>query len=389
MSYTAKIVIPKINSDRDVKLYIYRSLNADDINTISKVSELQPVIIVDQSIAVTRKINGKDSYMIIDDPNENNDPGITYLGPTINTVPIHEYETTVNIININNNTFVNELILSPLELEHREGLVYYYSVIGVIEDDNRMTHLSKVSGVLINYIGKEELKRQVWSCNDYNDSDDDEWELVNTLEYNEAEENIKIGNITRPYNISSLGLPMVEKVPKIPEENINVSVNSLISDTYMILEIENPWKGNNERYNYRRLKSYKIRNIYENNIGEFSVPTYQSLLPVPIEKMVILMQENPEDENNMLNVNDTEHEKFEVIRREGIFYNRKDHKSLSYNRWSIPLEENKLSVFSETSVQENINIQISGNTGNTYVFDIYLIDVYQNVSEPSHYVINT
>ena len=183
MSYTAKIVIPKINSDRNVKLYIYRSLNADDINTISKVSELQPVIIVDQSIAVTRKINGKDSYIVIDDPNENNDPGITYLGPTINTVPIHEYETTVNIININNNTFVNELVLSPLELEHREGLVYYYSVIGVIEDDNRMTHLSKVSGVLINYIGKEELKRQVWSCNDYNDSDDDEWELVNTLEY--------------------------------------------------------------------------------------------------------------------------------------------------------------------------------------------------------------
>ena len=386
---SSKLVIPKINSNKDVKIYVYRSTNADDINTISKISELQPVIIIDQSVAVTRTIDGKKCYLVLDEPNVTEDPGITYIGPSVNTVPITEYETSINLIHINNSTFVNELILTPLELTHSEGIMFYYSIIGVIEDDNQMTHLSKVNGVLIEYISKENLKREVWSCDDYNDSGDDEWNLVTTLEYDENKEKIEIGNINRDYAISRFGIPMVEEVPKIPLENISINVNSLFSNSYMVLSIENPWKKGNEKYNYRKLKSYKIRNVYENNYGEFSVPTYQSSLPTTIEKILIFMQENPKNVNTVIGINDENHEKFEVIRREGIYYNNREHKSLSYNRWSIPLENNKISVFSETSIQENINIQISGTTGNTYVFDIYLIDVYQNVSEPSHYVINT
>ena len=386
---SSKLVIPKINSNKDVKIYIYRSTNADDINTISKISELQPIIIIDQSVAATRTIDGKKCYLVLDEPSVTEDPGITYIGPSINTVPITEYETSINLIHINNSTFVNELILTPLELTHSEGIMFYYSIIGVIEDDNQMTHLSKVNGVLIEYISKENLKREVWSCDDYNDSEDDEWNLVTTLEYDENKEKIEIGNINRDYAISRFGIPMVEEVPKIPLENISVNVNSLFSNSYMVLSIENPWKKGNEKYNYRKLKSYKIRNVYENNYGEFSVPTYQSSLPTTIEKILIFMQENPKNVNTVIGINDENHEKFEVIRREGIYYNNREHKSLSYNRWSIPLENNKISVFSETSIQENINIQISGTTGNTYVFDIYLIDVYQNVSKPSHYVINT
>ena len=386
---SSKLVIPKINSNKDVKIYVYRSTNADDINTISKISELQPIIIIDQSVAATRTIDGKKCYLVLDEPSVTEDPGITYNGPSINTVPITEYETSINLIHINNSTFVNELILTPLELTHSEGIMFYYSIIGVIEDDNQMTHLSKVNGVLIEYISKENLKREVWSCDDYNDSEDDEWNLVTTLEYDENKEKIEIGNINRDYAISRFGIPMVEEVPRIPLENISINVNSLFSNSYMVLSIENPWKKGNEKYNYRKLKSYKIRNVYENNYGEFSVPTYQSSLPTTIEKILIFMQENPKNVNTVIGINDENHEKFEVIRREGIYYNNREHKSLSYNRWSIPLENNKISVFSETSIQENINIQISGTTGNTYVFDIYLIDVYQNVSEPSHYVINT
>ena len=386
MGYIAQLTIPKIKSDTNLKLYVYRSTNADDINTISKVANMQPILVIDQNIAEVHTVNGKECYIVNDTPDETID-GVSYNGPQLNVVPIKEYETEINLIMLNSYTPVNELILNPLELNHKEGIVFYYSVIGVDEVNNQMTHLSKVNGVLVNYIQTKDLTREVWSCDDYNDNENDVWEKVNTVEYNETSESIRIGNINRPYLIEKLGLPMVQKVPKISE--INVSLHSLISNTFMVLEIQNPWQNNNQEFNYRKLKSYKVRNVYNSIYGEFSVPTYQSKLPVSIEKMVILMRTNPDDVNDVIDIDDQNAKKFEIIRRDGIFYDRLKHKSLGYNSWNIPLENNELSVFSESSVQETINIQISGTVGNVYVFDIYLIDVYRNVSENCHYILET
>lgn len=386
MGYIAQLTIPKIKSDTNLKLYVYRSTNADDINTISKVANLQPILVIDQNIAEVHTVNGKECYIVNDTPDETID-GVSYNGPQLNVVPIKEYETEINLIMLNSYTPVNELILNPLELNHKEGIVFYYSVIGVDEVNNQMTHLSKVNGVLVNYIQTKDLTREVWSCDDYNDNENDVWEKVNTVEYNETSESIRIGNINRPYLIEKLELPMVQKVPKISE--INVSLHSLISNTFMVLEIQNPWQNNNQEFNYRKLKSYKVRNVYNSIYGEFSVPTYQSKLPVSIEKMVILMRTNPDDVNDVIKIDDQNAKKFEIIRRDGIFYDRLKHKSLGYNSWSIPLENNELSVFSESSVQDTINIQISGTVGNVYVFDIYLIDVYRNISENCHYILET
>ena len=378
-----KLIIPKMNDIE--KLYIYRSINSNDINTISKISNLEPIIVIDQSILQPVDVNGEQCYIAYDEY-INNVEGLTYNGPVINTVSNIEYETDINLIMLTPYTFVNELILSPLEITNKEGTMYYYSVIGVNESNSTMSHLSKVVGALCPRVEQQDSSIQVWSCNDYNNNENDEWVLVNTLEYNETDDKIRIGNITRPHNIDQLGLPVVETVPKI--QNVNASLNSLISNTFMVLEVQNPWQNNNKEFNYRKLKSYKMRNVHESLYGEFSIPTYQSELPVSIEKMVIMYKENPSDRNAVIRYDDDAN-KIEIIRRDGIFYDKSVHKTLGYNQWNIPLESNSLAVYSEASIQETINIQISASAGNLYVFDIYLIDVYQNVSENTHYIIET
>ena len=378
-----KLIIPKMNDIE--KLYIYRSINSNDINTISKIANLEPIIVIDQNIAQTVSVNSEQCYVVYDEY-INNVTGITYNGPVINTVSNIEYETDINLIMLTPYTFVNELVLSPLEITNKEGTMYYYSVIGVNESNSTMSHLSKVVGALCPRVEQQDSSIQVWSCDDYNNNENDEWVLVNTLEYNETDDKIRIGNITRPHNIDQLGLPVVETVPKI--QNVNASLNSLISNTFMVLEVQNPWQNNNKEFNYRKLKSYKMRNVHESLYGEFSIPTYQSELPVSIEKMVIMYKENPSDRNAVIKYDDDAH-KIEIIRRDGIFYDKSVHKTLGYNQWNIPLESNSLAVYSEASIQETINIQISASAGNLYVFDIYLIDVYQNVSENTHYIIET
>lgn len=384
MSYNVKLTIPKVQGE-NLKLYIYRSTNSNNINTIAKVSNINPVIIIDQEIAETIEFNGQECYQIKDEPCDL--PGITYNGPQINPVPITEYETEVNLVHINSYTFVNELILSPLDLNSKEGIMFYYSVIAVNEEEEQLTHLSKVSGVLVDYVSESNLNRQVWSCDNYQDKETDEWMLVATIPFIKEDDKIKIGDINKPLNIAKLGLPIITTVPKI--DNINVSLNGITANTFMVLQIENPWQSNNQKFNYRRLKSYKMRNVYENLYGDFSVPTYQSLLPVTIEKMTILLKPNPDNEDAEINISDDSVKTIEVIRKNGIFYDKEKHKSLRYNEWTIPLEANDMFVFSETSIQDTINVQVSAIAGNVYSMDVFLTDVYKNNSERTHYVIRT
>lgn len=387
-----KLIIPKITYNKKIKYYVYRSTNADDINTISKVSKLQPVMIVDPDECVEKTISRRHCYVVYDAETSEglNDYGVTYNGPSPNLLPTYEYESDINLIQLNTYTYVNELVLKPVELHYKDGIVFYYSVIGVLEEDNCVTHISKVNGVLIEYLQDSELNRELWACNDFQDNENDEWYKVQNIAYNETDNTIKIGNVTRPNDITLRGYPIVEEVPSIPEDGIHVSLNSLISNTFMTLEVLNPWRENNQEFNYRKLKSFKIRNTAGNHYSDFSIPTYQSLVPVSIEKMIILMRVNPASLTPARYDHDLDTVKrFEVIRRDGIYYNRKEHKALGYNKWSIPLENNELSVFSETSIQNTINIQISGIIGNIYVFDIYLVDVYENVSPVTQYVLET
>ena len=48
-----------------------------------------------------------------------------------------------------------------------------------------------------------------------------------------------------------------------------------------------------------------------------------------------------------------------------------------------------MAVFTEGSVQDQIKIQIEALPNHVYSYSIYLIDIYNNVSEPAHFVVRT
>jgi hypothetical protein len=160
----------------------------------------------------------------------------------------------------------------------------------------------------------------------------------------------------------------------------------------MVLEIPNIWQRNNKYYNYRELKSYKLQNVCDEQYGDFSEPTYQSLLPVSIEKMLILRKTDSSNPDEVIPIEYTSlEEKVEVrqvIRKDGIYYNASEHRKLGLNKYNIPLEES-IAVFSESSVQDYIKMQVPVLPNHIYSYTIYLFDVYGNVSKPSHFIVTT
>lgn len=382
--YCAKITIPKMSDT--YKLYIYRAKSAESINTISKVKAMTPTIVIDESIAETQNINGVECYVLYDTSSPNS-PDITYNGPIPNLVPVTEYETKVTVIPVNDYTYVNQLSLNELPIKYN-GTMLYYSVIGVDEANNLITHLSKVNGVMIDSDYQTEGTRHLYSCNNYTGEDTDVWNYVSSISWNE---DIKIGDINDQATMAKLGIPMVETVNIFSGEDVNCATKSVVSRNFMVLEIPNPWQRNNKEYNYRKLKSYKLQNVYNEQYGDFSEPTYQSLLPVSIEKMLILKKtdaENPDEPIPVEHSSNEDIEVYQIIRKDGIYYNAKDHRKLGLNKYNIPLEE-RTGIFSEASVQEEIRMQVEALPNHVYSYTIYLFDVYGNVSAPAHFVATT
>lgn len=387
--YCAKLTIPRMSNS--YKLYIYRSKNAESINTISKVRTLKPVMIIDESICESKNIscNGKtlDCYEVYDNPN-NTQLGVQYIGPNPNIVPVTFYETNVGVVKINDYTYVNTLNFNDLENNHGDNTMMYYSVIGVDEVNNIITHLSKVNGVMIKSEYKKNGVRHLYKCDNYTGSDEDKWEYVSSVDWNEI---LTIGNINDKSTLSRFGIPVVEKVKIFESNKVQASIKPVSVNNFMVLEIPNPWQRNNKEYNFRRLKSYKLCNVENEQYGEYSEPTFQSLLPVSIEKMLILRKIDAEQPTKIIDISEAinkDVETYQVIRKNGIYYNAKEHRKLGLNKYNIPLEE-KTAIFNESSVQEKIKIQVEALPTHVYSYTIYLFDVYGNVSEPAHFVVNT
>lgn len=363
-------------------LYVYRSTSSEDINTLEKVRKMSPVIIIDESIAEG------DHYEILDDipRDEHNQAGISYVGPEPSVIPTTEYEIVLGQLALNDYTYVNTLTLNPLPTKYN-GKVFYYSVIGVDLTRNIMTHLSKVSGILVK--NDYESGNKLLYENSDPDDEESEWKYLGATPWSEL---IKIGNVNDNVTISRWGIPVVETVPKIDVDKCSIEIAPSVRRTSAILSIQNPWHANNKDFNFRKLKSYKLKNTYENVEGYFSIPTYQSLLPCSIEKMIILYTEvDNETEQYDIPINSTVESvfgKIEIIRKEGLYYNRKDHKKLGVNKYLIPKNES-VAVFNEASIQEDIKIQFPGNIGSQYLFTIYLIDVYGAQSEPTSFISRT
>lgn len=372
--YCAKITIPRLSNQ--YTLYVYRSTNADDINTIEKVKQMTPIISIDESVT------SGDKYVIYDrTPTVPLPNGITYLGPEPNIVPCVEYATEVGVVQRNQYTFMNSLKLEPLPLKYN-GTMLYYSIIGVDTALNIITHLSPVSGVMVDceYLNGN---RHVYSCEDYTGEDTDFWVGIGAAIWDEE---IEIGNWNDSASYERWGIPVVETVPRLDPMKCSADVRPTTNRNFFVLELQNPWMRNNHEFNFRRLKSYKVQNVVGNQYGRFSEPSYQSLLPVSIEKMLILYKVDP-DVVGTINFDD-DIDRIEVIRKDGIFYNKKEHKKLGLNRYNIPLGDT-LAVFNESSTQEQIKIQFPGLSAHVYDFNIYLIDQYGNHSEATHFVVRT
>ena len=373
--HCVKLTIPRMSDN--YKLYVYRSRNAEDINTIAKVRTIHPTFIIDESVTEGNE------YALYDRAGDNI-PGVTYYGPVPNPVPTMEYESSVDIAKINNYTYMNALILNPLPIRYN-GIMYYYSVIGVDEANNYITHLSKVGGVMVDCDYEAEGVRHIYSSDD---SETGEWKYVAAASWNE---DIIIGDCNNPSQFNRFGIPVIETVPSLEKERVKAVTKGVAQKNFMVLEIQNPWMRNNKKYNFRKLKSFKVQNVMGHQYSDFSEPTYQSLLPVSIEKMLILIKDNatnPEDVIAPTEMINEDVSVYQIIRKDGIFYASKKHRILGLNRYNIPLGEDT-GVFSEASVQEEIKIQVRANPAHTYSISIYLIDVYNNYSDPVHMVVKS
>lgn len=375
-----RITIPRMSTH--YKLYIYSSKNANDINTISKVRAIQPTYVIDEAIAVSKKVNGVDSYVIDDIPDATQPAGVTYVGPAPNYIPAVEHDAVIGVVPINNYTYLNKLTLEPLNTNY-VGTVIYYSVIAVDEAMGTISHLSKVNQVLIDCKYKETSVRHIYSCDDL---EKDEWVKAGVASW---QEDIVIGDTSNAPAFAKYGIPVVETVPQIDGDKTRFDSRPVLCDNFGVLEIQNPWQHNNKEFNFRKLKSYRVQSVIGDNYGPMSEPTYQSLLPVSIEKMVILretdkpMRDIPFMEQGLNGI-----DVFEVIRKDGVYYDRAKHKQLGINKYNIPLGET-VAVFGESSVQDLIKMQIPAVSGRKYTFTIYLIDVYSNVSAPTSFAIAT
>jgi hypothetical protein len=369
------------------KLYIYCSKHPDDINTIDKVAAIHPTIIIDESIATPQDVNGKQCYIVYDTANAPEQDGIEYYGPIPNLVPTSEYETLITVVPVNNYTFVNQLEIEALPIKFN-GTMLYYSIIGVDTENNTITHLSKVSGVLIKSDYQTEGTRHLYSCDKYTGKDTDVWKYVTSVAWDKQ---IKIGDINDPATMARFGIPMVETVNIFSGDEVSVKSKSVALRNFMVLEIPNVWQNNNKQYNYREMKSYKLQNVCDEQYSDFSEPTYQSLLPVSIEKMLILKETGPADPSKPISIEDSSRESidiYQVIRKDGNYYDASKHRKLGLNKYNIPVEE-PIAVFSESSVQDLIKMQVPGLPNHIYSFSIYLIDVYGNMSAPAHFIART
>lgn len=378
----AKITIPRIEGFP--VMYVYRALRAEDINTIEKVRKKTPIAVINWAVG------GEQSMMFYDAPEDYGDSGyfhstyVNYIGPLAAPVPVTEYSPEISMAKLNDYTYANVLTMEPLPIPY-EGTVYYYSVIGVNLNNNTMTHLSKVSGVLVD-CDYQSGSRHIYSCNDYDmESQDNEWTYVGAASWAEP---IVIGDINNPATFERFGIPVIETVPPMSPEDMIINNRFLYTSNTMILNITNPWCKNNSRFNYRKMKSYKIQNVYSDIYGEFSYPTHQSLLPVPIERMTIMWCSKEDSDPIPLQEETDDIKRIDVIRKNGIFYDSQLHISLGSN-----IKDHRIgirtSVYTETSINDIMQFRLSGSAGNKYVFTVYLTDTYGNTSEPATYSSDT
>lgn len=385
MSYCIKIKV-KPSDNKDLKFYIYRSKNANDINTIAKIKNLIPVLVIDEANYL--KSNLEDNEYVVYDDLSKTLPGVNYIGPEPVSIPATEYETVFSSHIYNEYTSSVILKLAPLDITYN-GVMYYYSVIGVDTNNNLITHLSQVKAEILLSDYKNQGTREILACDDYTGFPKDNWYSIATPDWNTE---IIFGDINNPITYNRYGTPFVNNVKIFNNTEIEVDTRCAALFNHITIRIPNIWRMNNMTYNYRKLKSFKIRNIYNNKYGEFSEPTYQSSLPVSNEKLLIYKKDitNEDMSTRESAIDKTKNDLLvlTIIRKDGLFYNSVQHKMLGCNKYNIS-EQEQIAVFNESSVQQEINIDFEAIGGAVYNYTFYIQDVYGKYSEPCVLIVET
>lgn len=385
MTYCIKIKV-KPSDNKDLKFYIYRSKNANDINTIAKIKNLIPVIVIDEADYLDSNLEDNE-YVIYDDSTKVF-PGVNYIGPEPISIPATEYETVFTSHMYNEYTSSVILKLVPLDITYN-GIMYYYSVIGVDDTNNLITHLSQVKAEILLSDYKNQGTREILACNDYTGFPNDTWYSIATPDWNT---DIIFGDIENPITYNRYGTPFVDDVKIFNNTEIEVDTRCATLFNHITLRIPNIWRMNNMTYNYRKLKSFKIRNIYNGKYGDFSEPTYQSNLPVSNEKLLIYKKDITSEDISTREVaidkSNNDLLALTIIRKDGLFYNKSQHKMFGCNKYNID-ESEKIAVFSESSVQQEINIDFNAIGGAIYNYTFYVQDVYGKYSEPCVLIVET
>ncbi len=383
-----QITIPQLyDGTTFYKLYVYCSKDMQAIDTITKVRTLVPSIVIDESTfdrssSYFQSVNGKQCYVIpanLLNAQESKIPGVIYTDAKLNILPTSEYESVVDVVQINPYTYTSSLTLNNIYTGDN-GIMLYYSVIGINEVTNQITHLSKVSGVRIKLTDVTGMQRELSCCDKYTGKDTDVWKVVRLLQWDEP---IVIGDASKDEGYRKFGIPFVETIPVFHKDTITYSFKMLYTKGCFSILFPNVWKQANKNYNFRLYKAYRIINVFNGLRSEPSEPTYQYELPLGIEKIRLLLEKNPTERNI-----DIPYEAKadnitckEIIRRKGIFYNKEKHDKLNFNELCIPADRN-ISVFSESSVQPKIEIEVYAAQGDVFNMSFYLVDTYGHISLP-------
>lgn len=354
----------KASKAKQYKIFVYRSTNPSDIDTIDKIRTKQPVLIVDETVAnlITMPDMGE-TYPVYDA--DGFQLGVQYHGPEPNSMPSTEYETQVDIEKINKTTYKNIINLVPLPAEYL-GQMMYYTVIGV--KDSAITQLSAPKSVLfkMDYMQDD---REVWAADDY-EAEDSAWVKVGDFPW--KDETIAIGKDF---------VPLIETVPMFTKDDVSIKDTLKYGKGLLTIEIPNIWRSANPEYNMRLTKSFKVRNTYGGKKSKFSVPTWQSKLPCIIERLDVYMQELRTQDDASDIPYGSDDLSLMVCRNGGIYSHMANHQECGVNKYLIKADEST-GLFTETSVNDVITINRRIIANRYYKLTFYLTDIYENHSEP-------
>lgn len=365
----------------DFNLYVYRSIRYQDVQSIDAVKNLLPIMIINE-LSIPDSAILDDTYQITDSVDSGTITGVTYNGPEPSALPANEYEVIPEFIKLNRHEDYTSIILNPLPLEY-EGVLYYYSIIGV--KGNFITHLSRVQAEVLKSDYINDGVREIQACNNYTGSPTDTWENLGVCEWTRE---IRLGWLDPDATHERFFSPFVDNIKIFTPDEITADTRCAMNFRHITLKFPNVWQMDNRKYNFRKIKAFRIRNICDGQYGMWSQPTYQEEYPAPVERLFIFMEDVTVSEDDTDIEFNYDNVTYTITRKYGRYYSD-TMIPLGCDKYILEQYEGNEAVFSNNSVQPQIMINFSAEGNAKYKFTFYIQDIYGQISSPVTKIIET